>query len=69
MKKRAFQEYTSKPTPELEKELKTLKERMVNLKIDLATGKVKSLKEMKEMKKSIAQFETLLNAREKNKQS
>ena len=69
MKKKAFQEYMGKPTPELEKELKTLKERMVNLKIDLATGKVKSLKEMKEMKKSIAQFETLLNARDGKKQS
>ncbi len=65
MKKRAFQEYKEKPMPELEKELKTLKERMVNLKIDLATGKVKSLKEMKEIKKSIAQFETLLNGRAK----
>jgi len=63
MKKRVFQEYKEKPMPELEKELKTLKERMVNLKIDLATGKVKSLKEMKEIKKSIAQFETLLNER------
>ncbi len=69
MKKKVFQEYMGKPTPELEKELKTLKERMVNLKIDLATGKVKSLKEMKEMKKSIAQFETLLNARDGKKQS
>jgi len=63
MKKRVFREYKEKPTPELEKELKTLKERMVSLKIDLATGKVKSLKEMNEIKKSIAQFETLLNER------
>lgn len=63
MKRRIFQEYKEKPMPELEKELKTLKERMVSLKIDLATGKVKSLKEMKEIKKSIAQFETLLNER------
>ncbi|MEW6617268.1 MAG: 50S ribosomal protein L29 [Patescibacteria group bacterium] len=63
MKRRVFQEYKEKPMPELEKELKTLKERMVSLKIDLATGKVKSLKEMKEIKKSIAQFETLLNER------
>jgi ribosomal protein L29 len=67
MKKRAFQEYTQKPTLELEKELKALKERMVNLKIDLATGKVKSLKEMKDIKKSIAQFETLLNGRKDKK--
>lgn len=63
MKRKVFQEYKEKPMPELEKELKTLKERMVSLKIDLATGKVKSLKEMKEIKKSIAQFETLLNER------
>jgi len=63
MKRKVFQEYKEKPVPELEKELKVLKERMVSLKIDLATGKVKSLKEMKEIKKSIAQFETLLNER------
>ncbi len=67
MKKNALNEYKGKPDVELEKELRSLKEKMVNLKMDIATGKVKSLKEMKDIKKSIAQFETILNERKKSR--
>ncbi|KKT90890.1 MAG: 50S ribosomal protein L29 [Candidatus Jorgensenbacteria bacterium GW2011_GWA2_45_13] len=63
MKKVPLKEFRARPKIELEKELSTLRERMMHLRLLIATGKVKNLKEMKEVKRSIAQVETLLRDR------
>lgn len=60
MKHKELQEYKTKPLPELYKELADMHEKMVSLKLDVATGKVKSLKDFKYTKKSIAQLETII---------
>jgi ribosomal protein L29 len=65
MKRKELQEYTAKPMAELEKELADFHEKMNGLRLDVATGKVKSLKEFKHIKKSIAQIETIVVARKK----
>jgi len=64
MKKKELQEYKSKPVAELEKVLREKRDRFVELKFAIATGKVKSLKEFGEVRKTIAQIETILGERE-----
>lgn len=63
MKKNEFNEMRKKPLAELEHELEKLSARMRALKTDIAIGKVKSLKELYTVQKSVAQLKTLLNAR------
>ena len=64
MKKKELQEFKAKPTPELEKVLREKRDHFVELKFNIATGKVKSLKEYAEVRKTIAQIETILRGRE-----
>lgn len=45
---------------DLERELHDLEVRAHTLRTDIITGKVKSLKEMRSVKKSIAQIRTLM---------
>lgn len=61
MKRKEWEQLKTKPIPELEKELKTARERLGNLKFDLKAGKVKNIKEIKEIKKIIARILTLMN--------
>lgn len=68
MKKKELQEYAIKPLPELEKELAALYEKMHGLRLNVATGKVKSLKEFKHTKKAIAQILTIITARKKTEE-
>ena len=61
MKKRQFQELKNKPLAELEKDLGTYRERLSKLNFDLAAGKVKNIREIKETKKIVARILTLIN--------
>lgn len=63
MKKNEFNAIKNKPVAELEKELKDLRTKGVNLKFDLTAGKVKNIREIQNVKKSIAQLLTVLRER------
>lgn len=60
MKTNELQEHRTKSLPDLEKELAVYEEKLVQLKFNLARGKVKNLREIREIKKSIAQLKTLI---------
>ncbi len=61
MKKNAFQELKGKSAEELRKDLISGRERLRGLKFDLAAGKVKNVREIRRMKKTIAKILTLIN--------
>lgn len=65
MKKNEFKEIKNKPVAEIEKELVELRTKRVNLKFDLAAGKVKNIREIQNVKTSIAQLLTVLKERSK----
>jgi len=67
MKKKNFQEIKNKPVAELQKEVVGYRERFRVLKFDLAAGKVKNIREIKEVKKTIAQILTIINNKESRK--
>ncbi len=56
MKNKEIQQIKTKPLPELQKELANYREKLRKLKFDLAQGKVKNIKEIKETKKMIARI-------------
>ncbi len=64
MKKRELQELKKKPIEALQKELRAEQERLSNLRFDLSLGKVKNVREVRAVKKRIAQIETLLKEKE-----
>ena len=53
-------EIRQKPKKELESMLLEKRERLRNLRFDLASGKVKNVREIRELKKEIARVLTLL---------
>lgn len=61
MKNREFQLYKEKSIPELKKELALNREKMVKLTFDLSAGKIKNIREIREVKKTIAKILTLIN--------
>ena len=61
MKKRDFQQFKNKPIPELQKDLAENQERLRKLKFDLAQGKVKNIREIRDVKKNIARILGLIN--------
>lgn len=67
MKRKELQEYRNKSVIELEKELRVYRERLNSLKLDLAAGKVKNIKEIRSLKKSIAQFITFIKEKSRSK--
>ena len=66
MKKDEFNAIKNKSLEELEKQLSELRARSIDLKFDLASGKVKNISEIQKNKKSIAQLLTVLKERSKN---
>ena len=62
MKKKVLQEHRNKSSIELKKELAINEERLNNLRFDLAAGKVKNIREIRHLKKNIAQILTLLKS-------
>ena len=60
MKRTAIQEMKRKPKAELEKMLVEFRDRLWTLTNDLGNGKVKNVREVREVKKNIARAETFL---------
>lgn len=56
-----LKELRQRPKTELEKILKDSRERLRQLRFDLASGKVKNVREIRHLKKEIAQILTILN--------
>ncbi|MEK7162831.1 MAG: 50S ribosomal protein L29 [Patescibacteria group bacterium] len=61
MKQKEIQQLKNKPLSELKKDLPDYREKLRKLKFDLAQGKVKNIKEIKETKKMIARIMTVIN--------
>lgn len=61
MKKKEFEQLKIKPVDELKKNIVEFKDKLWQLKVDLAAGKVKNVKEIKNIKRSIAQTLTVMN--------
>lgn len=59
MKKKELELHKEKPITDLEKEIRDFQTRLKNLRFDLVAGKVKNIKEIKTIKKGIAQLLTL----------
>jgi ribosomal protein L29 len=60
MKKKELAEYKNKSIEELEKELANFRSRLSALKWDLIQGKVKNIREIRQIKKTVAQILTLI---------
>ncbi len=60
MKIKEFKNFKTKPVPELQKELKAREEKLSQLRFDLSAGKVKNIREIRHIKKDIAQILTLI---------
>jgi len=63
MKKKNLQELKNKIASELQKDLAGNREKLRVLKFDLAAGKVKNIKEIQAVKKTIAQILTILKTK------
>lgn len=61
MKKEKLQEFRNKSDAELVHDLALNRERLSRLLFDLAQGKVKNIREIKEVKRTIARILTLMN--------
>jgi ribosomal protein L29 len=60
MKIKEFKNFKDKPLPELRKELQAREEKLSRLRFDLSAGKVKNIREIRHIKKDIAQIMTLI---------
>lgn len=63
MKRKEFQQFKNKSVIELQKDLADYRERLRKLKFDLSQGKVKNIREIREVKKTIAGILTIINNR------
>lgn len=53
-------------TEELQEKLKELREELFNLRFQLATGQLKNVKRIREVKKDIARVYTILNEKKRS---
>jgi len=60
VKRKDLDNFKTKPLAEVNKEIRHYEERLQNLKMDLALGKVKNIREIRQIKKSLAQLLTIL---------
>ena len=65
MKIRELKEYRKKPLAEIEKTINEQKTKLASLSFDLFQGKVKNVKEIRALKKNIAQLFTIRTELEK----
>jgi len=65
-RKEKLKEFLRLKESELQKILLEKRERLRNLRFDLAAGKVKNIKEIREVKKDIARILTILNLKRKS---
>jgi large subunit ribosomal protein L29 len=63
MKAKDLNARRGKSTEDLMKEIRELESRKEALQFDLAAGKVKNIREIRDVKKSVAQLRTLLTQR------
>ncbi len=63
MAKKQATKSIAKPPEELKKDIHEMRERIWKLKADLAAGKVKNVREIKEIKKDIARSFTIMNTK------
>ncbi|TSC96702.1 MAG: 50S ribosomal protein L29 [Parcubacteria group bacterium Athens0714_26] len=63
MKRKDLEQLKNKPKQELQHDLSKNHEKLWNLKIDLAAGKVKNVREIRQLKRTIAKINTFLNAK------
>ncbi|KKU99281.1 MAG: hypothetical protein UY32_C0002G0017 [Candidatus Jorgensenbacteria bacterium GW2011_GWC1_48_8] len=63
MKRKELENFKTKPLPEVDKEVRLHEERLMNLKKDLVLGKVKNIREIRQIKKSLAQLLTIKRSR------
>lgn len=61
------EEIREKTDQELQKILKELREKLMRLRFDMASGKVKNIREIRFIKKDIARILTILRERELKK--
>ncbi len=54
-----------KKEPELAKDIKDLREKLRELRFNLASGKVKNIREIREVKRDIARILTIINEEKK----
>lgn len=65
--KEKIKEFSRLDVKELLNLLKSKKERLRQLRFDLSAGKVKNVREVREIKKDIARIETVLNLKSEDK--
>ena len=63
MNKKELTTHRGKSAEDIKKELRELEARKETLQFDLAAGKVKNIREIRDVKKSIAQLKTLIGER------
>lgn len=63
MKRRDLKNYSGKNKSDLEKDVRGFREKLSALRFDLAAGKVKNIKEIRELKKSVAQLLTIIRSK------
>jgi ribosomal protein L29 len=68
MKRKDFIETKTKPLAELEKAVTEAQVRLRGLQFDLAAGKVQNIKEIRVLRKTIAQLFTLITVAKKGTQ-
>lgn len=61
MKKKDLEKLKNKPGPELKEDLKNHKEHLWKLQVDLRAGKVKNVREIRTIKRTVAVINTILN--------
>ena len=66
MKGKELENFRTKSLPEVDKEIRHYEERLMNLKKDLVLGKVKNIREIRQIKKSLAQLLTVKSGRNSN---
>ena len=66
MKTREIKELKNKSAADLEKSVRENREKLRNLRLDLAAGKVKNVGELRVVRKSIARLLTFLTAPSKD---
>ncbi|MBI2047864.1 MAG: 50S ribosomal protein L29 [Parcubacteria group bacterium] len=65
MDKKQFKEMKTKQAPELKKEAQILRDKLWQLRVDLNSGKVKNVREIRSIRKDIARILTIVNSYEK----
>ncbi|MAF79562.1 50S ribosomal protein L29 [bacterium] len=69
MKKKQLKEFKTKTKGEIKKELSEERKRLAGLRDDLAMGKVKNIREIRDIKKSIAQLLAVLTEKDLSAQA